>query len=169
MVEIKGKFPNGLDAAMKERGYGSTRLAEEIGSSKQNVTRWANQSRALPPAWADKIAPVLGKTAAELLLVDSAPPERRVELPPRPSRRFHIHEWRVHSEWEIHDLAKAIGVDDATYEFLETYPHKFTIEQIEAIAKKLKVQFDTLRFEPPPKDKPRTTTKTAPQKKIAKR
>lgn len=71
MVEINGKFPNGLDAAMKKAGIGSTELARLIGNSKQNVTRWAKQSRALPPHIADEIAPILKKTAAELLLVDA--------------------------------------------------------------------------------------------------
>jgi SOS-response transcriptional repressor LexA len=76
MSDIKGKFPNALAALMKREKVGSTKLAGLIGNSKQNVTRWANQSRALPPEWADKIAPVLKTTAAELLLVDI--PIRRV-------------------------------------------------------------------------------------------
>jgi len=56
---------------MEREKIGSTKLAGMIGNSKQNITRWANQSRALPPEWADKIAPILKTTAAELLLVDT--------------------------------------------------------------------------------------------------
>lgn len=81
MSDIKGKFPNGLAAAMKRRGVGSTKLGKEVGESKQNVTRWANQSRKLPAPVADKMAPVLGVSAAELLLVD-APIRRRAASKP---------------------------------------------------------------------------------------
>ena len=56
---------------MKREKIGSTKLAGLIGNSKQNITRWANQSRALPPEMADKIAPILKTTAAKLLLVDT--------------------------------------------------------------------------------------------------
>jgi len=71
MPDIKGKFPNALAAFMKREKIGSTKLAGLIGNSKQNITRWANQSRALPPEMADKIAPILKTTAAKLLLVDT--------------------------------------------------------------------------------------------------
>jgi SOS-response transcriptional repressor LexA len=71
MTDIKGKFPNALAVLMKREKIGSTKLAGLVGTSKQNITRWANQSRALPPEWADKIAPFLRATAAELLLIDT--------------------------------------------------------------------------------------------------
>lgn len=73
MSEINGKFPNGLESAMKKVGIGPTELARLIHNSKQNVTRWAKQSRALPPSVADQMAPHLKTTAAELLLVDTTP------------------------------------------------------------------------------------------------
>lgn len=69
MSDIKGKFPNGLAEAMQRAEMGSTALASLIGDSKQNVTRWANQSRRLTPVAAEKIAPHLKTTAAALLLV----------------------------------------------------------------------------------------------------
>lgn len=70
MADIIGKFPNGLAEAMRRKGIGPTELAQKIKSSKQNVGRWAKQSRALPPDMANRAAPVLDTTAAELLLVD---------------------------------------------------------------------------------------------------
>src|ERR1700684_588257 len=81
MADIAGKFPNGLSAAMKREKIGSTRLGQEIGESKQNITRWAKQSRKLPAPVADKMAVVLKTTAAELLLVDSTVRRRASSKP----------------------------------------------------------------------------------------
>jgi SOS-response transcriptional repressor LexA len=55
---------------MRRKGVGPTELARKIKSSKQNVGRWAKQTRALPPDMANRAAPILDTTAAELLLVD---------------------------------------------------------------------------------------------------
>jgi phage repressor protein C with HTH and peptisase S24 domain len=82
MADIKGKFPNGLADAMKRKGVGSTALAALIDDSKQNVTRWANQSRRLTPDAAEKIAPHVDSTAAALLLVDTAAGEPKAPTAP---------------------------------------------------------------------------------------
>lgn len=83
MADISGKFPNGLAEAMRRKGIGPTALAEKIGSSKQNVGRWAKQTRALPPDMANLAAPVLDTTAAELLLIDQPKPQKEAKRPRR--------------------------------------------------------------------------------------
>jgi phage repressor protein C with HTH and peptisase S24 domain len=82
MADIKGKFPNGLADAMKRKGVGSTALAGLIGDSKQNVTRWANQSRRLTPDTAELMAPHLDTTAAALVLIADRAPDL---TPPKPA------------------------------------------------------------------------------------
>jgi SOS-response transcriptional repressor LexA len=67
MVQI---YRNGLAAAMKRLGIGPTALAAEVGTTKQNIDRWARGERKLTVPWAEKIAPVLQTTAGELLLSD---------------------------------------------------------------------------------------------------
>jgi SOS-response transcriptional repressor LexA len=97
MADIKGKFPNGLAAAMKRKKIGSTKIGKLIGTSKQNVTRWANQSRALPAEWADEIAPILETTAAELLLVDASirriAASRPIDIPKAQAVRVPLVSW----------------------------------------------------------------------------
>jgi len=66
---VKDKWPNGLRAAMQEKGIGVTRLGELIGESKQNVDRWRKGDHKLLPPVAARIAPFLDTTAAKLLLI----------------------------------------------------------------------------------------------------
>lgn len=72
-------YPNGLKEAMERAGKGPTELADEVGTVKQNITRWAAGQRKLTVPWAEKIAPRLGSTAQELLLPDGGG-IRRVSL-----------------------------------------------------------------------------------------
>lgn len=65
----KGKFPNGLRAAMLAEGIGQSELARRIKATRQDVSRWANQERRLTPEDAATIAPHLKTTAEELLLL----------------------------------------------------------------------------------------------------
>ena len=65
-----GKFPNGLQAAMKAKGVGPTDLGRLAGESKQNIDRWAKQERRLKPEDAAKLAPHLDVAVGELLLLD---------------------------------------------------------------------------------------------------
>lgn len=53
---MKGKFPNNLQKFMTEAEVGPTELARKFGTSKQNIARWADASRALPPEWAKRLA-----------------------------------------------------------------------------------------------------------------
>jgi phage repressor protein C with HTH and peptisase S24 domain len=80
---MKGKFPNGLRAAMAEKGYGLTQLAKAVETSKQNISRWRDEEQKLPVPMARKIAVVLDTTAAQLLLADE--PNGAAERSPRPA------------------------------------------------------------------------------------
>lgn len=71
---MKGKFPNRLQAFMDAADVGPTALARSVGTSKQNISRWADQSRKLPPEWAEKIAPFLGVQPQSLLFDDETLP-----------------------------------------------------------------------------------------------
>lgn len=75
-MDENGKFPNGLAEAMKAARIGPTELARAISTHKQNVTRWALQSRKLPLEFGERIAKYLRLLPAEILL----PAEARVGL-----------------------------------------------------------------------------------------
>src|SRR5690606_1472715 len=72
------KFPNGLRAAMEAKKIGPTALGRLVGESKQNIDRWANQTRRLNPEDAAKLAPHLDTTTAELLLIADDEPQTSV-------------------------------------------------------------------------------------------
>ena len=83
VTDVKGKFPNGLAAAMSEKGIGPTELARLATTSKQNVQRWAKQIRKLPIDWAEKLAPILGTSPERLVFGDgpTSSPQRTIEAP----------------------------------------------------------------------------------------
>lgn len=58
---------------MKRKGIGPTALARLVRTSKQNVDRWAKQERELVAEVAKKLAPHLGVTPDELLLLPPIP------------------------------------------------------------------------------------------------
>lgn len=66
----QGKFPNGLQAAMKAKEIGPTALGKLADESKQNIDRWAKQERRLKPEDAAKLAPHLDVSVRDLLLLD---------------------------------------------------------------------------------------------------
>lgn len=76
MAELKGKFPNGLANSMSEKDIGVTELARLAGTSKQNVQRWRDQERRLPPEWAEKLAPLLDTTREALMFARPSRPSR---------------------------------------------------------------------------------------------
>lgn len=55
---------------MKAKEIGPTALGRLTGESKQNIDRWAKQERRLQPEDAAKLAPHVGATVRELLLLD---------------------------------------------------------------------------------------------------
>ena len=72
MVEVVDeKYPNGLAEALERAGVSGSELARLIGTSRQNVSRWASGTRELLPAMAEQIAPHLNTTSAALLLLKS--------------------------------------------------------------------------------------------------
>jgi SOS-response transcriptional repressor LexA len=70
---MKGKYPNGLQRAMDAKGIGPTALAAAVGTSKQNIARWADQERKLPMEWAEEISRHLDIDLAALLLPNAGP------------------------------------------------------------------------------------------------
>jgi SOS-response transcriptional repressor LexA len=70
---MKGKYPNGLQRAMDAWGIGPTALAAAVGTSKQNIARWADQERKLPLEWAAKIASYFDLDVAAVLLPQFGP------------------------------------------------------------------------------------------------
>lgn len=83
----KGKWPNGLaDAVEKARindpDMGPTKLANQAKENKQTIARYISGERKLPKRVAEKIAPLVNSTVAELLLVEdsSLPSFQRVPL-----------------------------------------------------------------------------------------
>ncbi|ACL58485.1 LexA family transcriptional regulator [Methylobacterium nodulans] len=71
---MKGKYPNGLAAALQASGVSASELARRLGTSRQNVHRWADGSRELLPPVAQLIASKLGVSASALLLMEEAGP-----------------------------------------------------------------------------------------------
>jgi SOS-response transcriptional repressor LexA len=65
---MKGKFPNGLAAAIQAAGSNYNRLARNAGTSRQNVQRWAEGERKLSAEWAEKLAPFLERAAEDIFL-----------------------------------------------------------------------------------------------------
>lgn len=70
---MKGKYPNGLQRAMDAKGIGPTALAAAVGTSKQNIARWADQERKLPMEWAQEISRKLDIDLTALLLPQIGP------------------------------------------------------------------------------------------------
>lgn len=68
---MKGKYPNRLKEFMDRKGLGPTALAREARTSKQNVSRFADQERELTPEWARRFAPHLDASPHELVFVES--------------------------------------------------------------------------------------------------
>lgn len=71
--------PNNLRKAMERSEKGVSWLAEQIGTNRQNVTRWAKGQRKLTVPWAKKIAPHLNATASELLQVEPIVPRKTIK------------------------------------------------------------------------------------------
>lgn len=71
---MKGKYPNNLQAVMDREGIGPTALARKVGTSKQNIDRWAAASRKLPIEWAIKLAPALSTSPEHLVFASRKVP-----------------------------------------------------------------------------------------------
>lgn len=143
-------------AALAHAGMSQAELARQIWNDDRSVpNKILLGRRKLQVHEMAAIQAATGYRAFDDAVSDA--PNERIELPSRPSRKFHVKEWRVHSEWERADMAKAIGMDETDYGFRELNPHKFTIEEMGLVAQALKIEFDQLRFLPP-KEKKATPT-----------
>ena len=89
------KFPlnSRLRDARTERGWSQQDLAEQVGTTPVNISRWENGSTFPSPFFRQRLSEVLSKTPAELGLASppspvsrKAPPEL-ILLPPRPVAR----------------------------------------------------------------------------------
>lgn len=76
---VIGKFPNGLRDAMKAKDIGPTALGRLVDETKQNIDRWSKQTHRLNPDKAEKLAPHLDVTVADLLLIN-APDEPQTSV-----------------------------------------------------------------------------------------
>lgn len=68
-----GKHPNGLAEALArlKEPPGPTKLAKEVGSTKQTIDRYIKWERKLPKPIAAKLAPIVKASVADLLQVES--------------------------------------------------------------------------------------------------
>lgn len=74
--------------------------------------------------------------------------EPRRDPAPRLKLHFYVREWREFCEVKPAVIAKALHIDEDDLGFLEAKSHKLNVEQIGIIAKTLKVEFDSLRWDP---------------------
>lgn len=79
------KVQTPLAKAMVAAGISANALANEIGTSRQNVGRWASGAVKLPVEQAQKIAPILKATVAELVLGNEPLPNEPVAV-----RQVHV-------------------------------------------------------------------------------
>lgn len=64
---MKGKFPNGLEDAMKRQGIGQAALARAADTSQQQINRLVHGEREMTAVWAEKLAPILQTTPEQLV------------------------------------------------------------------------------------------------------
>lgn len=112
-----GKIPNGLASAMRAAGVGPTALGRLVGTSKQNIERWAAGHRVLKSTWAQKIAPHLQTTPEQLMLPDTVELPARIDpaeesafygLDPQPTERRLL----LIQEATGIDIARFLGADN---------------------------------------------------------
>ncbi|WP_422383247.1 helix-turn-helix domain-containing protein [Roseibium album] len=63
-----------------EKGLTQTQLAELVGTHQPQITRWETNNRDLPKDWAEKLAPHLGATAADLLFTGEPDASEPIEV-----------------------------------------------------------------------------------------
>lgn len=74
---MKGKYPNGLEAAMARIDISSVKLAKAAGTSRQQINKLVSGEREMTAIWAERLAPLV-KTAPETLVF---PGLRRIRAP----------------------------------------------------------------------------------------
>ena len=65
------KWPNGLKRLVEKLGVNQSELARAIGTNRQNMSRWVNQTRKIPDEFIQRIADHLGVTRQEVAWEDA--------------------------------------------------------------------------------------------------
>lgn len=83
---MKGKFPNGLAAALLQKGVKDADLARSLNTAAQNVSRWKLGERKLPTPMAKRIGALLDVDPGELIIPSQPAPraergKRRIDGP----------------------------------------------------------------------------------------
>jgi hypothetical protein len=144
-AEERGQIIEWIKSAMKHADVNQARL---------NSLIWPNDRSILGKILLKKRRAQIGELAEIAartgypLYVASAPTKAKRDPAPRLSVKFHVREWREFCEVKPPVIAKALRIDEDELSFLENKPHKFSIEQITMIASALKVNFDSLRWNP---------------------
>lgn len=133
-----------------ERNLTQDDLAREVGCPQQTIEkieRGVTKKSGYLPA----IFKALGLDLA-LLTNPRFPipplPADKIEGPKRTPVTFYVKEWRKFCEAAPAKIAKALNLDTDDYNLLENKPYRFSIEQLVAIADELKIQFDSMRWNP---------------------
>lgn len=144
-AEERKKIIAWIERAMEHAGATQAQLARAI---------WPNDRSILGKILKDKrraqvaeLAEIAAKTGYPPYLPTGTPTAKRDPMP-RLKVAFHVREWRAFCQVSEDVLAKATKLPRDEYEFRESRPYKFSIEQLQAIAKALRVQFDSLRWDP---------------------
>lgn len=72
----------------------------------------------------------------------------KIESVSRALITFYVREWRKFCEVSPSVVAIALRMDSDDYAYREARPYKFTVEQLMTIAETLKIQFDSMRWNP---------------------
>lgn len=68
-----GKWPNNLAALMERHNKRQADIVQALGTHRQNVSRWVQGKRKIPPDEAAELAKIFGVTTAEVLFPDAGP------------------------------------------------------------------------------------------------
>jgi len=146
-----------LKVARKRRGLTQQQVADHFEIARVSVTQWEggtsrpDQAKfaALSDLYDVPLDWLLGKLGEDSLPALIPKGNEPTLIKRSKPRRVFLREWREYMHAKVADLAKAIDRDQDYYEYLEQYPHKFSIEQLDILATKMGVSFDQLWFPPP--------------------
>lgn len=144
-AEERKRIIEWIRSAMKHADVNQARLNSLIWPHDRSILGkiLLNKRR----AQVGELAEIAARTGYPLY-VGSAPIRSKRDPAPRLTVNFHIREWREFCEMKSSTIAKALRIDEDELDFLESRPHKFSIEQLTTIASALKVNFDSLRWNP---------------------
>lgn len=146
-VDERERIIEWIRAAMAHRGVSQATLAKAVWPQDRSILgkillrkRRAQVAELAEIALKTDYPPYVSK-------LTTLPPPKRDPVP-RLALTFYVKEWREFCEVAPEIVAKSLHIDEGDLSYLESKPYKLTIEQIQTIAKVLKVQFDSLRWNP---------------------